>query len=97
MTSTQRFVLKLCLEHVGMSGLARCTAYARAGWIEARVNWEIARTDRRLHRDKWFQLEAVKDVARRIRKPINEADDYMLPAEHCLRMTRWPTGPRAYQ
>ena len=56
----------------------------RPGEIEARI-WEVIhRTDYRLDKPRWFRLEAAKDCARRIRKPINEYDDYLREERHCL-------------
>ena len=91
MTDTQRSDLAACLRHVGMSGLARCVEYMRPGEIEARINWELARTAYAKQPDAWFQLEAAKNVARRIRKPMNELTDYELQRDHCLSLPRGVT------
>lgn len=79
-----RETLAQCLVSVGMAGLARCAAYMRPGEVEARVNWTLARTSFREQPRAWFRLLAAKDTARRIRKPMNERDDYKLDAAYCL-------------
>ena len=84
MNAVQRRLLASCCVHAGMAGLARCCAYMRAGEIEAALNRALDRTEYELDKSKWFRLEAAKDAARRIRKPINELTDYRREVRHCL-------------
>ena len=81
-----REILARCLVSVGMAGLARCAAYMRPGAIESRVNWELGRSRFRDDKRAWLRLDSAKNVARRIRKPMNELDDYKREAAVCLNL-----------
>lgn len=74
--------LALCLEHVGLTELAGKSLRMRAGTVEALIWDEMLAAGKDTAR--WLELQRVRDVARRIRKPINDACDYEMERDKCL-------------
>jgi len=77
-----QLILAHAAKRHGMSGLARCVPDWPVGYTEARLN-EIAggfRKDSREH----VSVMRVRDLARRIRKPLNSDDDFFREAAWAL-------------
>lgn len=84
MTIGEEFTLQLVCERIGLPDLARRVPSLRIGMIEAELNAALYAVDFKTEPGRWFQLEAAKMCARRIRKPINEFNEYMTYADRVL-------------
>jgi hypothetical protein len=79
-----RLILAHVVKRAGFSGLARCVPSWEPGFTESRLNEALKCIDYNKHPDDWFRVKAARDVARRIRKPINDDDEFFREATWAL-------------
>lgn len=79
-----QLVLAEALARGGFAGLARCVPDWKVGMVESRLNEALARIDYKQHPRDWFKVNALKNLARRIRKPMNDEDDFFREATWAL-------------
>lgn len=82
--SYPELVLASVVRRAGFAGLARCVPDWKPGLIEARLNEALAGVSFAERPDDWFRIKAARDVARRIRKPLNSDEEYFRDATWAL-------------
>lgn len=79
-----QLILAHVVERAGFAGLARCVPDWKPGMVESRLNEALKRIDHDKHPRDWNRVNDAKNVARRIRKPINDINDFYQEATWAL-------------
>ena len=79
-----QLVLAAVCKRAGFAGLARCVPTWNPGLVEARLNEAAKRIDFKQHPADWSRVMNARDTARRIRKPINDAREFLTEAAWAL-------------
>lgn len=79
-----QLILAHVVERAGFAGLARCVPDWKPGLVEARLNEALHTIDYAKHPRDWFRVKAARDTARRIRKPMNDDDEFFREATWAL-------------